>query len=211
MFSQNTFMRGALALTLLASLTLTACDSGEPDDGGGGEEELITQVSITLTNTADASDSVKITASDPDADGAGITFSPSSVALRPGATYNGTIELLDTINDEVISEEIEEEAEFHRFQYTFQPTSAGTVTATDTESDYTTEDENGGDYAVGLAFRVAVASGASGSGTLNAVLYHFDSAPKTSSTATSDEADIDIAFPVTFQAAATRQGIAARP
>ncbi len=209
MFTSNILTRGALALTLLASLTLTACDSGEPDDDGGGEEELITQVSITLTNTADASDSVTITASDPDADGAGLTFSPSSVALRPGATYNGTIELRDTINDEVISEEIEEEAEFHRFQYSFQPTSAGTITATDTESDYTSENANGGDYAVGLAFQAVVASSASGSGTVNAVLYHFDSEPKTSSTATSDETDIDIAFPVTFRAAVTRQEVVA--
>lgn len=192
--------RGALALALLGALTLTACDSGEPDDDGAGEEELITEVSVTLTNTADASDTVTITVSDPDGDGDGLTFSPSSVTLRPGATYAGSIKLRDTINDEDITEEVEEEAEKHLFRYAFDPASAGTISPTDAESDYTSENENGGDYAVGLAFQAAVASGASGSGTLNAVLYHFDDAPKSGSTATSDETDIDIAFPVSFSA-----------
>ena len=199
----KTFSRGAVALALLGSLSLTACDSGEPDGGGAGEAELITPVAITLTNADDASDSVTITASDPDGDGAGLTFSPSSITLRPGATYNGTIDLRDTINNESITEEIEEEAEEHLFRYAFAPASGGTITLTDSESDYGSADENGGDFAVGLTFRAAVASGASGSGTMSAVLYHFDDAPKTSSTATSDEIDIDIAFPVRFGGPAT--------
>lgn len=194
----NTLTRGTAALALLGSLSLTACDSGEPG-GGAGEEELITQVEITLTNATDASDSVTITASDPDGNGADLTFSPARVTLRTGATYEGSIRLRDTVNDEEITEEIEEEAEEHLFRYSFSPASAGTVTITDTESDYTTVDENGGDFAVGLDFRAAVASGAAGNGTLNAVLYHFDEGPKTSSTATSDEIDVDIAFPVVFQ------------
>ena len=197
--------RGAAALALLGSLTLTACDSGEPDLGGVGDEELITQVSITLTNTADASDVVTIVASDPDGDGAGLTFAPASVVLRPGATYDGTIDLRDTINGEDITAEIEEEAGAHLFRYTLQPASAGTVMTTDTESDYTTGPETDGDFAVGLAFRASVAAGASGPGTLTAVLYHFDAGPKTSDTATSDEIDVDIAFPVSFGGATARR------
>ena len=196
MFTTHTLTRGAAALALLVSLA--ACDSGEPDDGAG-EEELITEVALTLTNTADASDSVTITGTA--SNGLVIdTFSPNRITLRPGATYDGSIELRDTINDEDITEEIEEEAEEHLFRYTFQPSSAGTVTITDTESDYSSVNENGGDFSVGLAFQAAVASGASGSGTLTAVLYHFDEGPKTSSTATSDEIDVDIAFPVSFSA-----------
>ena len=146
MFTPHTLTRGAAALALLGSLSLTACDSGEPDDDAG-EQELITQVEITLTNTADASDSVTITANDSDGDGRDPTYSPASVALRPGATYAGSIELRDTINDEDITGEIEDEAEEHLFRYTFEPASAGTATATDTEGDYQTnsgQDENGG-------------------------------------------------------------------
>lgn len=190
-------LRALLALALLGSLSLTACDSGEPDDGGGGEEELITQVTLTLTPQGGGS-AVTISASDPDGDGAGLTFSPSTLTLAPGTTYDGTIELRDTINGEDITEEVEEEAEEHLFRYTLSPASAGTVTITDSESDYGSDDENGGDFAVGLTFQVVTAAGASGTGTMNAILYHFDEGPKTSSTATSDEIDVDVAFPVSF-------------
>lgn len=202
MFVPHTLSRGILALALLGSLTLTACDSGQPNDDGAGEEELITQVTLTLTPQGGGS-AITISASDPDGDGAGITFSPSMLTLTPGTTYDGTIELLDTISGEDITDEIREEAEEHLFRYTLAPASAGTVTITDTESDYSSENVNGGDFGVGLAFRVVTASGASGTGTMTAVLYHFDEGPKTSSTATSDEIDVDIVFPVSFATQAT--------
>lgn len=185
-----------LAATVALIVGLAACDSGEPDPVN--PEELITDVTITLTNTDDDSDTVTIAASDSDGDGQGIVFTPSSISLRPGVTYSGTITLRDAINDENITEEIEEEAEEHLFRYEFDPSEAGAVTLTDTESDYTSENENGGDYAVGLTFDVSVASTASGSGELQAILYHFDEEPKTGSDVTSDETDIDIAFPVEF-------------
>ena len=188
--------RTLAALALLGTLTLAACDSTEPDDGAG-EEELVTQVTLTLTPQGGGAP-LTITATDADGDGAGLTFSPARLALTPGTTYNGTIELRDTINDEDITEEVEEEAEEHLFRYTFTPAAAGAVTLTDTESDYTTEDANGGDFAVGLTFQAVVAGGATGTGTLSARLYHFDEGPKTSSTATSDEIDVDVSFPVSF-------------
>ncbi|GAB5535421.1 MAG: hypothetical protein Rubg2KO_16700 [Rubricoccaceae bacterium] len=195
-------------LTLFAApLALTACSSGEPDDDGGGDEELITRVVVTLTNENDASDQVTISFSDPDGNGEDFTFSPASVTLRPGANYTGAIELTDTINNEDITEEVEEEAEEHLFRYAFSPASAGTITATDSESDYSADDENGGDFAVGLEFRVAVAAGASSDGTLDVLLYHFDDAPKTSSTATSDEIDVDVSFPVVFSNPAVREAL----
>ena len=198
MSTLNTLTRGAAALALL--IALPACSSGEPDDGGAGDEELITQVEVTLTNASDASDSVTITGT---ASGGEVidSFSPSRLTLRSGATYNGSIRLLDTINDVNITDEIEDEAEEHLFRYSFQPTSAGTVTLTDNEDDYTTARENGGNFQVGLEFRAVVNAGASGNGTMNVLLYHFgdEGSPKTSSTATSDEIDVDIAFPVRFQ------------
>ena len=69
MFSPDTFTRSLAALALLGTLSLTACSSGEPDDGVG-EEELITQVDITLRNADDALEVVMITARDADGDGA---------------------------------------------------------------------------------------------------------------------------------------------
>ncbi|PAP75790.1 hypothetical protein [Rubrivirga marina] len=195
MVTHNT-TRALGALALLGALSLTACDSGAPD-GNAGEEELITQVTLSLTPTSSTASPVTIQANF-DADGTNPTFTPTALALEPGTTYNGSIQLRDTFNDDDITEEIEEESEEHLFRYALSPASLGTVTVTDSESDYTSEDENGGDYAVGLTFQVTTAAGASGTGTMNVLLYHFDEGPKTSSTATSDEIDVDVAFPVSF-------------
>ncbi len=195
------------AIVLGLAFAVSACDSNEPPPDPG-DQELITQVVITMTNAANAADVRTITATDADGDGAGLVFSPASVTLTPGATYTATIELNDTINDVSITGEIEGESEEHLFAYAFTPASAGTVTITDRESDYTTEDENGaGDLPVGLEFRVTVAPGATGTGTFNATLFHFDEgAVKSSGTATSDERDIDIDFPVSFGGPALTAG-----
>lgn len=186
--------RALLALALLGALTLTACSSGEPDEGAG-EEELITEVLLTFTPTTGTATPQTLMV-EFDADGTNPTFSPARLALEAGRTYIGTMRVLGP--DEDITEEIRDEAEEHLFRYTLAPASAGTVTITDTESDYGTMDQNGGDFAVGLTFQLQVAAGASGDGTLDALLYHFDEGPKTSSTDTSDEIDVDIAFPLSF-------------
>ena len=205
--SFTTLISGRTAAIAVAAglvFTASACDSNKPEDPGAGQEELITQVVVRLQNDANASDIQTITATDADGDGTGLVFSPAGLRLTPGATYTSTITLNDQINNRNVTDEIKEEAEDHRFQYTVTPTSAATVTVTDRESNYVTTDNNGaGDLPVGLAFRVAVASGATGAGTFNATLFHFDDgAIKNSATATSDERDIDINFPVSFSATA---------
>ena len=187
--------RTAAVLALALALTVSACDSNEPDDDAG-DQEFITQVRITMTNVALASDVVTITATDANGDGDDLVFSPARATLRPGATYTAQVELDDTINDVSITGEIEDEADEHLFRYTFEPAAAGSVTLTDRESQY-----EGGtrDLPVGLAFRVTTAAGTTGNATLNATLFHFGAAAdKTSGTSTSDERDIDVDFPVQF-------------
>ena len=200
MFSLTPF-RGIATLALVGTLSLTACDSGEPDDDGAGEEELISQVTLSLSGDDGDSQTIQVIF---DQNGTNPTFSPSTLTLRPGVTYDGSIELRDTFNDEDITAEIREEAEEHLVRYAFDSLGAGQIVPTDTESDYTDDDENGGDFAVGLTFRASVSSTAGtslGQGTLlNMALYHFDETPKTSSDDTSDEIDVEVAFPVTFAA-----------
>ena len=195
--------RGVAALALVGALTLSACSSGEPE-GGVGEEELITQVTLALTpDDGGLTQTLQVTF---DADGNNPVFSPAQLRLSPGVTYAGSIDLRDTINNEDITEEIEDEAEEHLFSYTLSPASAGTVTITDTESDY--GPNNGADLAVGIEFEVAVSDGASGSGTMTALLYHFDpqeGAVKTSSTDTSDEIDVEVDVPVVFEGLVARR------
>ena len=185
-----------LALLAFVLVALPACDTTEPPPPN--EEELITQVRITLTNQADASDVVTITALDADGDGRDFAFTPATLTLTSGATYSGTIELDDTLNGVDITDEIRDEAEEHLFRYAVTPVGAGTVALTDTESDYTDEDDNGADYAVGLTFSLDLSGTALGDGDFGVILYHFDDAPKTGNRATSDEIDVDLEFPVTF-------------
>lgn len=182
---------------LAFALTLAACDTG----GEFVDQELITEVTLTITPEGGGSP-LTITASDPDGDLVIDSFSPARLTV-PAGTHAVTIRLTDTINDEDITAEIRELAEEHLFRYTLSPASAGSVTITDSESDYTEEDGNDGDFNVGLAFDLTVNASATGNGTLNATLFHFDEDPKPSSTATSDEIDVDIDFPISFGSVVT--------
>ena len=164
---------------------LAACDSTEPDDEGAGEEELITRVVLTLEA---AGETVTATADDPDGDGVDIQV--ETLTLTPGTVYDGTIEVFNDLAEEAeqnITAEIEAEDDEHRFFYTVTGLEDDiTVAVTDT-------DENG--LPVGLDFQVTVAGDASGSGTLNVVLSHYDEQPK-NGIDRSDETDIDVTFPV---------------
>ena len=183
-------------LIALAALTFTACGSAEPDeDDGAGEEELITEGMVTLTPVG-GGDAQTLMFSDPDGEGGDDPTFSGSLALQTGTSYDGTITVRDGINDEDITAEIRAEAEEHLFRYRFEPASIGTVALTDAESDYTTDDENGGDFAVGLTFRVAVTGAAGTTGGMRTILYHFDDAPKTGSDVIGPETDIEIVLPV---------------
>lgn len=179
---------------LALALTVAGCDA-TPDSFN--DQELVTRVQITLVNTQNPTDTATITAIDADGDGADIEYLPSALSLRRGATYTGSITIDDTINDEALTDEIKAEADEHLFRYALTPGGSGTVTLTDRESDY---QPGGRDLPVGLTFEVTVSGAATGTGTLQTLLYHFDDAPKTSGTSTSDELDIDLAVPVTFVA-----------
>ena len=192
MFSRS-ILRGPAVLGLL--LAVSACDSNEPDPNAG-EPELITRIRVTMTNAADAQDVQTVTALDADGSGDGFEIT-GALALRRGATYTGAITLDDTVNNVDITDEIGDEAEAHLFRYTVTPTSAATVTLTDRESEYGAN--TGADLPVGLRFQVVVGAAAPASGQLNATLFHFEEGVvKSSGTATSDERDVDIDFPVTF-------------
>lgn len=171
---------------LILPLALAACDSAEPDPIGAGEHELITQITLTLTNTDDPEDVAGIVASDPSGTGLEFTLDPAALALRAGASYAGTIELADTLNDEDITEEVRAEAEAHQLFYTVDGLGGVTIA-------YADEDANG--LPVGLAFEVTVAEGAAGSGTLRVQLAHYDDGAKDGTTLSS-ETDVDLTLPL---------------
>ena len=180
----------SLALLLMFALFVTACDSTEPDDDGAGEEEVISNVTVTLTNAADNS---TVTA-EAIFDEAGVAQSVDALDLTPGATYSGTIELLNRFEGEDITEEIDEERDEHQFFYEVDGGVSGAVTVTITDAD-----SNG--YPVGLEFTVTVADDASGTGELRVVLGHYDERPKQADETLDNtpERDIDFSYPVAIQ------------
>jgi hypothetical protein len=168
-------------------VALAACDSTEPDDDeGAGEEELITRVVLTLD---DGGETVTATADDPDGDGVDIQV--ETLTLTPGTVYDGTIEVYNDLADEPVEQditaEIEEEDDEHQFFYTVDGF------GDNVRVDITDFDDS--NLPVGLAFQVNVTDAASGSGTLNVVLSHYDDEPK-NGVDRSDETDIDVTFPV---------------
>ncbi|RIK68717.1 hypothetical protein DCC62_24195 [candidate division KSB1 bacterium] len=186
--------RGKLLL-LLPVLLLWSCKEDNPTNpDNGNEQELITTVTLSLTENG-TSNVVTATFKDPDGDGgAAPTF--GTLTLKAGSTYTGKVELLDESKNpaEDITKEVKEEAEAHQFFYTPQGALAGRLTVTITDKD-------SNNLPVGLEFTVAVSAGGAVTGSatnsLNVALSHFDNTPKNGADR-SDESDIDINIPVTI-------------
>ncbi|MBC6951844.1 hypothetical protein DWB58_28315 [candidate division KSB1 bacterium] len=187
--------RRGMLLLLLPVLLLWSCKEDNPTNpDNGNEQELITTVTLSLTENG-TSNVVTATFKDPDGDGgAAPTF--GTLTLKAGSTYTGKVELLDESKNpaEDITEEAKEEAEAHQFFYTPQGALAGRLTVTITDKD-------SNNLPVGLEFTVAVLAGGAVTGSatnsLNVVLSHFDNTPKNGADR-SDESDIDINIPVTI-------------
>lgn len=189
MHSQS-FLRSSASILLVFALLLAACDSTDPGEEDAGEEEVISNVTLTLTNQAGNG---TITA-EAVFDEAGVEQSVETITLTPGATYDGVITLRNRFEDEDITEEVDDERDEHQFFYAAQGEVSDdlTITITDTDS-------NG--YPVGLEFTVAVADDAAGAGDLRVVLGHYDERPKEASESIDaiPETDVDFTYPVSIE------------
>lgn len=171
------------ALALGTALTLGAC--GDSATGPGGEQELITRVTLTLTPTGGA----PITSYIDDPDGAGPqppSAQVGALTLVAGTSYTGSILFENRLVNppENITEEVEAEDGEHRVFYTVTGTGATVLTL----------DQDGNGLPVGLAYTVT--AGASvGTGTLRVVLCHYGDSPKVGSATTcTGDTDIDVTF-----------------
>lgn len=174
---------------LAAAIALAAC--GDSSTAPGGEQELISRVTVTLTPTSGS----PIVSFIDDADGNG-PQAPSAqsgaIALTVGATYTGTVTFENRLENppEDITEEVEEESNEHRVYYTVSTFGSGVAV--------TTLDTDGAGRPLGLQYRV-VAGPTTGSGALRVVLCHYDDAPKVaSSTSCQGDTDIDVVFNYTI-------------
>lgn len=180
--------RRVMVLGSAALVSLAAC--GDSSTAPGGESEIISRVTLTLTPATGGTPLVTYI---DDADGNGsIAPSPQFAipALVRGVTYTGAVKFENRLKTpaEDITTEVQAEANEHRVFYTVTGTGA-TITTTDVDSQ---------NRPLGLRFSKAVTATAT-AGTARVVLCHYDSSPKVATaTSCAGDTDIDVTFAYTI-------------
>ena len=171
---------------------VSSCKSDDPEPVN--DEEVITTVRVTFTNTANAQDVVVATFTDLDGPGGndGVTQHPT---LSANSTYTTTIEFLNESETpaEDITEEVEEEDLDHQVFF---------VSGAGLNMTYAYGDQDSQGNPLGLTGTSTTA--AASTGTLNVILIHE---PNKSGTGVSTgdptnaegEEDISVVFNVTIQ------------
>ncbi len=201
MTKKNLRLIRAVTFAAILGVTLSACDSNEPDGDGAGEEEVITLVTLTLTPQGGGA------AMDVDAvfDEAGVLQSVETIMLTAGTTYDVSVDLLNTLETpaESITEEIrDEEPHAHQFFYTAEGAVSDNIAITNLDTD------PNGDQ-LGLTFDIAVTGGAGESGQFRLKLRHYEDdadlpEDKRNDTASASEVpgivenDVNFTFPVSI-------------
>jgi hypothetical protein len=176
----------SFSLAALSVLVLGAC-KGDSVTAPGGESEVISRVTVTLTPATGAA----VTAYIEDADGGGAGAPSAQVGalnLVRGTTYTGSVRFENRLVTPVvnITDEVVAEANEHRVYYTV---SEGGVTLT-------TTDRDPAGRPLGVNFTLAVAPGAPvGQRIMRLVLCHYgDVAKPATSTRCDNDIDIDVSF-----------------
>ena len=170
-------------------------DNGLDDTMVEVEEEVITNVDITLVNN-DTDEEVVLSFEDADGIGVGENgMVTSGGTLDANSTYTGSFVITNALEDEDITAEIEELQDEHQFFF-ISDEDLATV-----ETTYNDLDSN--EYPVGLDFSLETKEAVTGS--LRVVLRHL---PNKSAEGVSDgiitnedsgSSDFDIEFPITVE------------
>jgi hypothetical protein len=177
-----------VAAVVLTSLLLAGC--GDSTTEPGGETEVISRVTVTLTPPAGAAQTAFI--DDADGNGPGAPAAQQgALALARNATYTGTIRFENRLENppEDITTEVAAEANEHRVFYSVSGAGV-TVTATDTDAQ---------GRPLGLRYSVTT-SATPAAGQLTVVLCHYDNVAKpATATSCTAETDINVSFSYTIQ------------
>ena len=184
--SSRKLFSGLSAVFLLSAASACGDSSTEP----GGEQEVISRVTLSLTPSSGGSPIV-VFIDDPDGNG---PQSPSAqvgtFAFARGASYTGTVKFENRLENppEDITQEVAAESNEHRVFYS--TTGAGVVV--------TTTDVDLQGRPLGLTF-TAAAGTVAGSGALRVVLCHFGNTPKPAAvTSCTADTDINVVFNYTI-------------
>jgi hypothetical protein len=202
-------VRAGTALLLL--VLVAACDSTDPsDDPGAGEQEVISDVTLTLAPD-DGSAAVTANAVFNENGELDDQTADLTLTLTPGVTYAGTIAFTNRFasdpDEQDISAEVRAEATEHQVFYVPLGDLASVLQVgyADDEATYSDEAEDPSEVRsgvpVGLAFTLTTTDNASSTnGELRVVLGHYDERPKSASERVDDvpERDVDVTFQVSI-------------
>ncbi len=183
-----------LASMLLCFTLVVSCSDDDDTPPPPNEEEVITDVTYTFVNDANAADTVVLDFEDSDGpDGPNVPVLNVTGAFTAGATYTATVEIFNSIEGEDITEEVvDDEPDEHFFIY------ATTVDMTFSRSanDVVRTDGNS------LGFETVWVANTAGTGTITAQLWHESESVDDSSgfgTQTGGEEDFNITWNVEIQ------------
>jgi hypothetical protein len=197
--------RYGLYTLLLGGALLTSCEEDVEAPDEENEVEVITDVTLIFTNTADATDEVTASAEDPDGAGVQELEIQDEITLTSGATYTLTYEILNGLDPsdvEDIGEEIEEEDDEHQFFYSFtdsafsDPTGDGNVDDASDPINYEDSDDDGNP--VGLETTWTAGDPLTG-GTFTTILKHQPDVKTATSGSNDGETDFNLEFVLNIQ------------
>lgn len=207
------FKNFRLMALLFGAIAMVSCS--DDDDAAPEEEnelEVITNVSLIFTNTANPSDVVTATAIDPDGEGVqGLQVDPAGITLSLDTTYNLSFVIqnaLDPNDVEDIGEEIEEEDDEHQLFFSFtdgafaDPTGNGNIDTASDPINYNDEDsdaQDGSGNPVGLSTTWTTSSTPVAGGNFTARLQHQPDIKSATTGATDGDTDFNLSFVLNIQ------------
>ena len=214
----NKFRKYSLLVILITAASLTGCKDDDDDVTPAvtpppmeNEEEVITDVKLIFTNSADANDIVEARAQDPDGEGVQELAILDTIKLDVSKTYVLTYEILNALdaNDvENIGDEIKEEDDEHQIFYSFSnnafanPTGNGNIDNAADAVNYNDEDseaQDGSGNPVGLSTTWTTSATQLNGGNFTVRLQHQPDVKTSSSVSNDGDTDFELPFVLSIQ------------
>lgn len=201
----NTFRNLRLIAFLFTTIIVTSCSNDDDVPEEEDELEVITDVTLVFTNTADANDVVEATAQDPDGLGIQELVILDEIDLDADKTYTLTFEIFNNLETpgEDIGDEILEEDNEHQFFFSFSddaftnPSGNGNIDTASDAISYNDQDENGNPVGLSTTWTTAT-TGLSG-GAFTVRLKHQPDVKTSTSGANDGETDFNLPFVLNIQ------------